>query len=309
MDGNDNDRRARRRWLGGAGLIVLLGLAAVGAAGEIPAGTGATRRPAPGLADYGLSVFVVLMAIGAVFAPILYGLFSRDAARLEGVRGRRRSSRDAIASTLGGLVLVAAAIVIYRRGADGEGLRGFFGALGDGAASGQTDAASYEPRFALVPVLVTFGLAGVAAAAVWLDVRARRRARGGHPPAPPSELVMAEILDEALDDLLQEQDARRAVIAAYARMEASLAVVGMPRRDTEAPAEYLERVVSDLGLSRRSAGRLTGLFAWARYSEHAVGREMQHEAIDTLSAVREELRAIATERAASAQPPGRVVAA
>ena len=120
---------------------------------------------------------------------------------------------------------------------------------------------------------------------------------------------MAEILDEALDDLLQEQDARRAVIAAYARMEASLAVVGMPRRDTEAPAEYLERVVSDLGLSRRSAGRLTGLFAWARYSEHAVGREMQHEAIDTLSAVREELRAIAIERAASAQPPGRVVAA
>ena len=51
----------------------------------------------------------------------------------------------------------------------------------------------------------------------------------------------AAIIDDTLEDLRSETDPRRAVVAAYARMERVLAVHGLPRDRAEAPAEYLER--------------------------------------------------------------------
>ena len=53
-------------------------------------------------------------------------------------------------------------------------------------------------------------------------------------------------LDEAIDDLRRDPDPRRAVIAAYARMEQALTLYGCPRRPSEAPYEYLSRVARDL---------------------------------------------------------------
>src|SRR5207302_7340383 len=57
---------------------------------------------------------------------------------------------------------------------------------------------------------------------------------------------LSDVLDDTLDDLRAEADPRRAVIAAYARMERALAWFGLPRQVFEAPLEYLSRVLLDL---------------------------------------------------------------
>ena len=103
--------------------------------------------------------------------------------------------------------------------------------------------------------------------------------------------VLADVLEETIDDLRAEVDPRRAVIGAYARMERALAAAGLPRSPAEAPDEYLRRIFGDLEVSRFATARLTALFSWAKFSGHDVAPEMKQEAIEALEAVREELRA------------------
>jgi hypothetical protein len=113
-------------------------------------------------------------------------------------------------------------------------------------------------------------------------------------PAPwklRREERIAQVFDESLDDLRSDPDLRRAIIAAYARMERALAGVGLPRRPSEAPFEYVERTLRSLDASAAAAERLTALFEWAKFSQHEPGPEMRDEAIAALEAVRDELRA------------------
>jgi hypothetical protein len=92
----------------------------------------------------------------------------------------------------------------------------------------------------VVPYLV----AGVALAAMVgllaAQLIAERRRR--HPPPTPAERLV-ELLDDTLEDLEADPDPRRAVIAAWARMERGLAAAGLPRRPAEAPFEYATRVL------------------------------------------------------------------
>ncbi|HLX19256.1 MAG TPA: DUF4129 domain-containing protein [Gaiellaceae bacterium] len=101
---------------------------------------------------------------------------------------------------------------------------------------------------------------------------------------------IADALDESLDDLRLEPDLRRAIIAAYARMERALAMAGLPRRASEAPTEYLSRALGSLDTSRESVARLTELFERAKFSQHDPDPSMRDEAIDALTVVRDELR-------------------
>ena len=118
--------------------------------------------------------------------------------------------------------------------------------------------------------------------------RARRRSRGDARRPP------------------RRADPRRAVIAAYARMERALGAYGLPRHPSEAPDEYLQRIFADLDVCRLSTSRLTALFSWAKFSGHDVAPEMKQEAIEALEAVLEELRAAEIlaehERLAARQP-------
>lgn len=127
-------------------------------------------------------------------------------------------------------------------------------------------------------------------AATYGALRSRRPPRlfrfGGEPPD-----ALAAALDESIDDLRTDPDLRRAIIAAYARMEAALAVAGIPRRPSEAPLEYLERSLLTLDASADSVRTLTDLFEWARFSHHEPEPSMRDEAVDALVAVRDELRA------------------
>lgn len=102
---------------------------------------------------------------------------------------------------------------------------------------------------------------------------------------------IAAALDESLDDLRGEPDVRRAIIAAYARMERALGAAGVPRRPAEAPLEYLARALRSLDASGPAVTRLTDLFERAKFSQHEPDESMRAEAIDALVAVRDELRA------------------
>src|SRR5204862_7777590 len=115
---------------------------------------------------------------------------------------------------------------------------------------------SHEAHVRLVPLFGVLGAGGIALAAFLLAENRRRRRL-------PSDWrvaeVLSDVLDETLDDLRAESDPRRAVIAAYARMERALAAHGIPRRRFEAPHEYLGRVLGELTAGRLPAGRLTTL--------------------------------------------------
>jgi hypothetical protein len=134
------------------------------------------------------------------------------------------------------------------------------------------------------------GTAVVLLAAAIAVVVVRRRRRLPEPsPTAPAEVV--QVLDETLDDLRAEGDPRRAVIAAYARMERTLARHDLARQPFEAPFEYLARVLSALQASRSSARRLTDLFERAKFGHHAVAESMKEDAIDALLVLRGELEA------------------
>jgi 4-amino-4-deoxy-L-arabinose transferase-like glycosyltransferase len=115
---------------------------------------------------------------------------------------------------------------------------------------------------------------------------ARRRLEG-----QAAATALSAALDDSLDDLRAERDPRRAVIAAYARMERALEAQGLPRRRSEAPLEYLARVLRKLRVRSSAVLALTELFERAKFSLHQIDVEMKEEAIGALIAVRDDLRA------------------
>jgi hypothetical protein len=143
---------------------------------------------------------------------------------------------------------------------------------------------------------IVLGLLLVIAAIV--AVRFARPDRRGSRRIAPEALAAA--LDESLDDLRTDPDLRRAIIAAYARMEAALGAAGIGRHPAEAPFEYLERALLSLDTSAEAVRKLTDLFEWARFSHHEPEPSMRDDAVDALSAVRDELRA--SEQASELTP-------
>ena len=146
-----------------------------------------------------------------------------------------------------------------------------------------------RPEFRWSVVVVLGALAAVGGG--YLFVRRRRAGR------EPSNATLADelggALDDALGDLEDERDPRRAVIVAYARMEDVLADHGFPRRAFEAPFEYLARIVRELQVRAEAALALTELFERAKFSRHEIDPAMRQEAIEALASVRDDLRAAA----------------
>jgi hypothetical protein len=111
-----------------------------------------------------------------------------------------------------------------------------------------------------------------------------RRHRGAPVREESAEEALAAAAVESLDDLRAEGDARRAIIACYARMERALAAVGASRRPAEAPLEYLRRVL--MSLAPAPGSRLTELFERAAFSVEPMGVPERERAIAALEALR-----------------------
>ena len=294
--------RTRNALLTAVGVLGAVVLVAIAARGSTSTGDGTSRKPSDALLDVLFTLYLVALVAGAVM--FVYLLVLRRKVKAQTGQAPRKSLLQMIGTMF---VLVAFALLLQRRLQDWERppLIEPEVAIGQGQTTAptttSTDATLYKAEVAWAPVLVTMGLIILAAVAWWYAGRVRKGARG----ELHSELADAVALavDESLDDLRAEPDPRRAVIAAYARLERVLAAHGLPRKPAEAPLEYLGRMLAELSVSDRAAGALTELFERAKFSQHAVGAEMKDEAIDALQTVRDDLlaaRALAEQQRAAA---------
>jgi len=151
-------------------------------------------------------------------------------------------------------------------------------------AKGHPHAAAPGNGFATVD----WAIAGVTwlliVAAVFVVYRRMRRTEELEDGAAPLELE-DDVPDTRLARLRAEKDPRRAVIGAYALMDGLMADRALGRRRSEAPVEYLGRMTL-AGYGRITAlGRLTRLYARARFSTHPIDAGMQAEAVDAVEAI------------------------
>jgi hypothetical protein len=147
-----------------------------------------------------------------------------------------------------------------------------------------------------LPVVVMLTVVGVAIGGVLLVGPHGRW--GPAVPAEPDatredsrEEIVARAAWDSLDDLRSEPDARRAVVAAYARMERGLLQAGLPRSASDTPMEYLARALVAMRASGVAVTRLTSLFEAAKFGHHPVGEDMRAEAIRALEDIARTLAA------------------
>jgi uncharacterized protein DUF4129 len=274
------------RWnRAGAAVAVVLGLLlVVGASARRPLDGGAA---APALPAWPL-LFVV--GAGLVLSAALGFSILAPLAQVRPGRSGRAALR-AGPLTLAASILIPAAIIALYTTPGTHGVRRVVPAL---PASPSHNKLAGKPgeRGADHATGVAALAAGIAAGVVGLTgvalVRARRRRR--EPDAQPRATVAAGARDAAAAAAIPA-DPRAAVLAAYARMEAALATVGLARHPSDAPREYLARLEAGLGGGRAPAARLTELFERARFSTHPLGEDVRHEAIGALEALRTELEA------------------
>jgi flagellar basal body-associated protein FliL len=134
-------------------------------------------------------------------------------------------------------------------------------------------------------VMLTIGLGvmilGLAAAIAYFT----RSDRGEHDTAGD----LAAELRAGIEEIKAAPDARDAVIACYARMEAVLTAAGVTPRSADTPFEFVGRALGELDVPPNSAQRLTELFEWARFSPHGTDASMRSEAVSALEEVRASL--------------------
>ncbi len=279
-----------------AAVLALIGVVAVASTGSTPSGSADGRPPADALLDtlFSLSLLLFLPAL----AILVYGLAQRKEIAREIASGRYR--RTSVWSFLAFMGLLS--LVVYLRLTNSRfDLRGDQGDVvgrGDGGQAvspegNPPDARVYEPEFAWIPVLVVLVLAAVVIAAYVIASR-RRRTQA----TTEGELAehVADTLEDTLEDLRAEPDPRRAVIAAWARLEQALGSSGLPRRPAETPEEYVARILDRLDVAPTLVRTMTGLYETAKFSQHEVDEAMKESAISALVAIRDGLREAARRR-------------
>jgi hypothetical protein len=229
-----------------------------------------------------LVIVEVLLIAGGIAA---YALFRRE--RTENARSNQRTFRTIAILIVGGALLayIARHLDLSHLHPAKQGT--VAASIPGGAAKAGKPGTPRHVHFQWAELAVILGilLALIAAAVV------TRRRLGSATERRTAPEVLAAALDQSLDDLRNDPDLRRAIIAAYARMETALAAAGLPRHEAETPFEYLERALLALDASAPAVHRLTDLFEWARFSHHEPEPWMRDEAVNALVAVRDELRA------------------
>jgi hypothetical protein len=235
-----------------------------------------------------LTLAVVVYAIGLVILVAAFVTF-----RHEWLTPRSRWKRDLLSTllvccflTLVGYRLFHAHGPLQRRGTQQHQQAPRFGA-GTSTRQGLPPlrAAKQPARFDWPFAAALAGLAALTAAFFLLR-------RPSSDEAAQEEHVEEELhaaVGDSIDDLRNERDARRAVIAAYARMERVLGRHGRARRPAEAPYEYLDRVLCELRVRPAAATELTDLFERAKFSVHPIDERMRERAIGALVAIRDDL--------------------
>lgn len=263
------DRYSRRRMLGltviGLAVLGLLTLTAVGAR-SLP---GTTRSLA---LSWTVDVIqVIQVGIGLVIiGAIIWGLVSSQRGQEEDAPHKKMTPKRHSPLAVF-LVITAVALLFYvipRRAPE----------VPDESAPdiniSEVDFLPMENVGAAWPLLALIATAVIAAFAVSMLARQREEDDADL----DAGALVADTLTGALDELSWSDDPRSVIIKAYHDIEAALARSGLPRRPSEAPREYLERVLATVGVGTESITRLTALFELARFSEHDLGASETNEA-------------------------------
>jgi hypothetical protein len=277
----------------GAALVVLLGIVAIASRGHsTPAASGTHARAASQtLFDVVFTLWLLGMVAMACFIVYLHVL-RRPQVTGQGVRWKR------MWMGLGALAGLAVVVAVSTRFLHHGQVRrprppSLTAAQAQLQALKNRTSKPHQPSFEWQ--LAAGIVALVIGAALTAIVRVHRR-RNVILEEVRLEEELRQVLDETLDDLRNEADPRKAVIAAYARMERSLAAHGLPRRPSEAPLEYLTRVLLELRVSEPAVRGLTSLFERAKFSPHDIDLGMKERAIDALVSLRNDLRAVGKSR-------------
>lgn len=284
---------ARRLAATVGGALVLLLLVVVASRGDRPSGTLDTGGKTTSLVLLNAGLLVVAILVAVLLAFSLYAFNPGRSGRPQPRTGSKLLAQLML------LILLAAfafAIVTFIRDGHGGGARTPSGAqtlanfLSYLAAKRRTPSGE---GIDWVPILLVFGATLVALLAA--GVRILRRTDLAEPDALLNARLAA-VFDETLHDLRAERDPRRAVIAAYARMEVILGRHGLERRPAEAPHEYVSRVLEELVASGSAVRRLTGYYELAKFSDHEIDAATKDDAIRALETIRDELLANEADR-------------
>jgi hypothetical protein len=271
----------------------LLGLLAVVAfASKSGLGKTTDAQPTPGYVNYAFSAFLIVFVLAIPVAAYTFLVQAREASV------ERKSFRSRVIQNLLTFLFFCfvAAVIIYIKlhhghllNLDTSALKKSHDALAN--KHGRRVLGKNDPKFEWLVLWIAVAAIGMGLAAA-IVARRRRKRRTAVPLAGDSTVSedLAASMSDAIDDLEAEPDARRAVIAAYARMEAVLARHGLRRRPSETPVEYLRRVLLGLTARADAVSRLTGLFEQAKFSRHEIDGAMKQDAIGALREIRDDLR-------------------
>lgn len=284
--------RSTRLALVGIALTILLGVVAFVSKGHVsPAGTDAHNRGASqALANVVFTLFVIAMVVGALLLVYMQSARKRDSRRAE------FRLKPLLMSLAFFAAVVIAMVFAYHHLGNNKGIQQRGKSLsGNKAAHSKSKKKLKVPANPQTPSFNWYLAGGIFALIFALSLTTliasnRRRSKIVREVTVTQELMA--MLDETLDDLRNEADPRKAVIAAYARMERILAAHDLARRPSEAPLEYLARVLVDLRVTEEAVSKLTSLFERAKFSEHEIGVDAKEEAIDALVTLRDQLRVI-----------------
>src|SRR4051812_17041770 len=279
---------SRRTLLGGIGLVALLAIVGVASRAHTPAGGGTTHGiDGRILIEY---VLLIMLAMSAVVIPVGIWLFvSGRNDDLAAQLPERKNWIWPLFWFMTGAAVVS--VILLRSGwfhSHGHKIRNPLEALVN-LGKGQKDlerATSFD--WGPVVVVGSISLVVLAAPGFWA-MQHRHQRRAAKQALPAAEFVAA--VERTIADLRAEPDPRVAVIAAYAQMEQALGMAGLPREISEAPREYLGRVLPQVGAGADSVGRLTSLFERAKFSPHEIDGTMKEEAISALESLRDDLQA------------------
>jgi hypothetical protein len=280
-------RRGARLALVALGLVALLAVVAAAARGGFGHRTAGHPVSSATFTSWAMSALLVLMAVAAPFAVYVWIVQQREG----GVPADRPGFVRRALQPLAICALVVAALAVRRTL--------YADLFGHGSSrTGHAAPAPHLPKphapHAATAAQAHFEwpvLAAAAALAVAALAAVALRRRRAEPEAAEGTVddELAATIGDAIDGLEAEPDARRAVVAAYARMEQVLARHGLRRRPSQTPLEYLRAVLSALSGRASAASRLTELFEEAQFSTHRVDEAMKRDAIASLRAIRDGL--------------------
>ena len=187
-------------------------------------------------------------------------------------------------------------------------------ALGAGAGSAGGTRARRRAAAESAPALVTWSFAvlavfaglGALGLALWVSLGARL-ARPDDDDGGPAASPLEAAVDDSVEDLRAEPDARRAIVRCYARFERAAAASGVERKPWSTPMEFMREALRRLPLPRTAVPTLTGLFELARFSHHPLGPSERDRALAALDEIRTAMRATESDAAHAKRSRRRLV--